>query len=184
MQKIECNAKNNPDHKAQLSFLIRREFYLKYYIYRKIPLYLLAITLAAFAFLSFTNSNSFIALKAIVITLISLMWVIAVLLVIPIVYKWINRQAWKQNVLKNGKNNPGVYKISFDYEKIVFESETSRTELNWEYYKYWLENGNSLFIFPKDSLYDAICYSKSDLGEENYNSLKAIVTEKLTKLDK
>lgn len=86
-------------------------------------------------------------------------------------------------MLDYGKRDPRGYKIWFDSEKIVFESNTYRSELAWDHYKFWMENRNSIFIFPKDSIFEAIYYSKADLGEENYQTLKAIVTEKLTKLD-
>ena len=74
------------------------------------------------------------------------------------------------------------YWLSFDESKITFITDNYSSDIKWEYYKYYKENRNSIFLFT-ESIYDAVACARSEIGDENYESLKAIVTKKITELD-
>ena len=183
MEPIEFSNQENPDYEAQLNYLIRREFYVTYHKIRKFPYYLIGITLFFFGIIIFTPSNSLITLKVISISMLSLAWVFTILFVIPILFKWYKRYKWKKDSLAFAKRGGVSYKLSFDKEKISFETQTYKTEFSWDYYTYWTENKNSIYIFSKSNLYEALYYSELDLGAENYLELKKIASDKLTRLD-
>ena len=182
MEPIEFSNSNNPDHEAQLTYLIKREFYVTYYRLRKYPYYLIAITIIILALLQFTPSDNLIILKSVSIVMLILVWFFTLIFLTTVLIKWYRRNQWKKECLKLTTQKDAIYSFYFDEEKLQFHHATYKTELNWDYYKYWSENKESIFIFPATNIYEAIYYSVSDLGIENYSLLKGIVSSKLTKL--
>jgi hypothetical protein len=182
MEQIDFRNRDNPDYEAQLNYLIQREFFVEYYGYRKFLYYLIGITLIIIGIFQFTSPDIFLTIKAIFFVMISLSWLITILFALSILFKWLKRRKWKLSSIEFSKNNDLNYKLSFDQEKILIEAPTYKMEFSWEYYSYWAENKNSIFIFPCSNLYDALYYSKSDLGEENYLEFKNIATTKLIRL--
>jgi hypothetical protein len=183
MEPIEFINRENPDYENQLTYLIKREFFVTYHKLRKFTYYLIGATLIAFGIILFTPSNSLITIKALSILLLSLIWLITILFAIPILLKWYKRYKWKMNSIAFAKNDDHSYKLYFNEEKISFETTKYKTELSWDYYTYWIEHKNSIFIFPKSNIYEAVYYSASDLGAENYLYLKNIASTKLIRLD-
>lgn len=114
---------------------------------------------------------------------LALTWIIAILFTFPIFLKLLNRYKWKKKSIALAKNETIGYKLYFDQEIISFETPTYKTELSWDYYTYWIENKNSIYIFPKSNLYEALYYSESDLGIEIYLEFKSFAATKLIKLD-
>ena len=183
MITINFKNKDNPDYESQLTYLIRREFYVRYYKFLRPTLYLIASTLILFGLIAFTPSQSAIILKVIFIALISLIWFVALLFGTLIVFKWLNRYKWKRDSMEASKKNDSNFTLSFDTEKIYFEAETYKIETSWDYYAYWTENKKSIFLFPRDNLYGALFYSEKDLGRTNYAELKSIAAAKLERLE-
>ncbi len=184
VEPIQFTNRENPDLKDQLTFLIKREFYVRYAKLRKVPLYLAGITLAVIAIYVFTPTNSLITLKAITLVLLGLAWGISVLVSVFILIKWIKRNRWKNKMLEWASQNSNNYTFYFDQDVLKFEMETFKSEISWAHYIYWAENKNSIFIFPESNLYDSIYYSESELGTENYQELKRLASSKLINLGK
>ena len=184
MIQIEFTNRSNPDYKTQLSFLIKKEFYVTYYKFRKYPYFLIGATIILLGLLQFTGVNNFITLKSVSIFVLIISWIFAIIYITTILIKWFKRQLWKQkSIAFSLKPNLG-YIFYFDEEKIAFTTPTYKTEFVWEYYKYWVENNNSIFIFPPNSIYDAVYFSTADLGNENYKQLKEIASSKLINLSR
>ncbi len=183
MEPIDFSNKENPDFEDQLAYLIKREFYVSYHKYRKLPYYLIGATLVSLGII-LEPSNNLLTLKAMLTIFLALVWMCAILFAIPVIIKWVNRYTWKRDAVLESKNSFADYRFSFDQEKIYFDSPTFKSETSWDHYCYWIENKNSIFIIPKSSLYDALYYSVSDLGVENYSAFKSIASAKLIKLDK
>lgn len=178
MESIQINIIKE-DLKTQLTFLIRKEFKLTYYRYRKIPYYLLAWTLIIIAISIFTSTETFVVFKAVSLTITALLWVVGLVFLAAILIKRIKRIKWRDNYIKDFDRNTKSFSIAFDEEKITFITETFKSDINWEYYKYYSEDKNSIYIFPERNVYDAIYFSKNELGANNYEILKNIVKTKL-----
>jgi len=72
--------------------------------------------------------------------------------------------------------------MSFDNEKISFETNSYKTELKWDYYDNYALDKNSIFIFTHRNIYEALYYSQNEIGIDNFLMLKTVVTEKLKKM--
>ena len=172
----------SPDLEGQLHFLVKQEFHVTYYQYRAVPYFLIGWTALVVALWTLTNTDSFITLKAIFFVLTLLLWVAALIFYGTVFIKWLKRKAWIKSTLKERNEKTIEFTFAFDEKSLHFTTNTYKTELHWEHYKYWCENNSSVFLFPENSLYDAIYYSRSELGEENYDRLKQIAKEKLIDL--
>jgi len=182
MEPIELNNRSNPEHEAQISFLIKREFYVSYYKLRKLPYYLIGSTIAVFVLLLSTSPDRFIVLKSMSIVSIFAGWAGALGLLVILMIKWWKKYLWKKKIVALARGTDKSSKFYFDEEKIVFEGATFKTEVAWNHYMYWTENRNSLFIFPPNNIYDALAFSISELGTVNFLKLKNYASSKLEEL--
>ena len=182
MEPIEFNNRNNPDLKKQLTFLIKREFYVTYYRGIKFSYYLIGATLILLGVLQFTPSDDLIVLKSMSIISLTLTWACTLIYLLIILIKWFKRYLWRNKSIVAANKQDVVYKLYFNEEKIFFEGPTYKTEMSWDHYTYWTENNNSIFIFPANNLYDCVYYSVSDLGVNNYILFKNIAALKLKRL--
>lgn len=182
MQPIQLT-KANSDLNNQLEFLIRREFYVTYFKYRKFPMYLLTSTLLIIALSILTPADHLIALKAVTITLIAIAWLSALLFLAIIVIKRYKRNIWKEKTIKETFSNATNFQFSFDNEKLYFVTDNYNTDIKWDFYKYYAIDKGSIFIFPPNNIYEALYYSKNELGDANFESLKQIASTKLILLD-
>jgi hypothetical protein len=162
----------------QYRFLIHREFYIRYNWYKKAVFYLLAwiVLLIGFSFL--TDPETLVTFKVVLLFTTALAFVIAVIFALTIIAKWLKRQSLNKARIKDIVENKLNYWLAFDETQISFSTETYGSNIKWEYYKYYKENKDSLYIFPASS-YDAIACSKTEIGERNYDLLKDIVIRKL-----
>ena len=183
MEPIEFKNRENPDYEAQLTYLIKREFLITYNRYRKLPFYLIGASIFVLGIFLLTPSNNLITLKVMLFVFLPLTWIVAILFTFPIFLKLLNRYKWKKKLIALPKNETIGYKLYFDHEIISFKTPTYKTEFSWDYYTYWIENKNSIYIFPQSNLYEALYYSESDLGIEIYLEFKSIAATKLIKLD-
>jgi hypothetical protein len=182
MITINFKSRENPDYEAQLSYLIRREFYVSYNRFARPTFYLIGITVILFSLIQFA-SGTLGSVIVVFIALISLVWIIAIWFGFTVLFKWIKRYKWKKDCIKAAENANTNFTFSFDKEKICFESSIYKTEISWDYYSYWTEHKKSIFLFEESNIYDALYYSERDLGYSNYAELKLIVAEKLQKLE-
>ena len=183
METLEIKIRESIDYEAQLTFLIKRDFFVTFYKFKYISYYLNGVTLILLGIILFTPHDSLLSLKAVSILMLSFFWICYLVYSITIIYKWYNRNKWKRESITLAKKDESSYKFYFDNEKLSFETSTYKTELTWDYYTYWIENKNSIFLFTKSNIYEALYYSESDLGKTNYLELKNIASEKLEKLD-
>ena len=162
----------------QYRFLIHREFYIRYNWYKKAVFYLLAwiVLLIGFSFL--IDPETLVTFKVVLLFTTALAFVIAVIFSLTIIAKWLKRQSLNKARIKDIVENKLNYWLAFDETQISFSTETYSSNIKWEYYKYYKENKDSLYIFQTSS-YDAIACSKTEIGERNYDLLKEIVIRKL-----
>lgn len=170
------------DLNDQLSFLIKREMYVRYARYRRL-IYIVAACLFLFIesqFLTETESVAFA--KYVTVSMLSmLLFYLVVLFFIFLITKQ-KRNQWKIRTIRKLSHVNNAIKFYFDDKRLLFKTESHTSEIRWEYYKYWVENKDSLFIFPEKNLYEAIYYSKAELGVDNYDNLKRIAGSKLASL--
>lgn len=178
MEFIEINTAT-PELKDQLSFLIKREFYVTYYKYKKLPYYLLGFTVLLVGLLLFTNQDDFIVPKVMLLIFIAIGWVVSMIFLFTILIKLYNRNIWMKKAIKEIFKNNTKFQLAFNDEGISFITDTWNSNTKWETYKYYAEYKNSIFIIPANDLYASSFHSKNDLGIDNYERLKAIVSSKL-----
>jgi hypothetical protein len=178
MTPIELN-KATPELNRQLDFLIKQEFRISYFKYRHISLYLLVITILLVALLIFTDFTTLITLKAVSTVIISMLWTIAFIIGLTILFKKYKRNIWKRKTLKATFSNDIKFKFSFDDKELHFVTDSYKTDIKWNYYKYYAVDKDSIFIFNKANIYDAIYYSKNELGNKHFDDLKQICATNL-----
>ncbi|MDH7460741.1 hypothetical protein QEG73_05605 [Chitinophagaceae bacterium 26-R-25] len=168
-----------PDLNDQLSFLIDREMYVRYSRYRRL-IYMVAAFLFLFIESQFlTDTQTVVQAKVATTAILSMLVVFLVLMFFSFLVTKQKRKLWKIRTIRKLSQVNNAIKFYFDDKRLLFKTESHTSEIKWEYYKYWVENKDSLFIFPEKNLYEAIYYSKAELGMDNYDNLKRIAGSKL-----
>jgi hypothetical protein len=173
-----------PDLNDQLSFLINREMYVRYSRYRRL-IYMIAAFFLLFVESQFLSDTQTVVLAKVATTTIlsMLIFFLAMTFFVFLVTRQ-KRKHWKIRTIRKLSHVNNAIKFYFDEKRLLFKTESSMSELKWDYYKYWTEDKNSLFIFPEKNIYEAIYYSKAELGVDNYDNLKRIAENKLQVLPK
>ena len=172
-----------PELKDQLKFLAKQEFKIVYQKYRILLNYLLFVTLSVIGLIMFSNADSFVSLKAGAIVLVAIFWLVSFLLLIPVLIKGLKRTNWIKKRLKKASQDNLEYQFAFDHQEIQFIADSFNTKLKWDYFKYYAINKDSIFLFPEHNIYEAIFYSKEELGSENYQRLNQIASTNLLPLN-
>jgi hypothetical protein len=171
------------DLKQQLDFLIKREFFVKYFGYKKIGIYFICATLAVLALLILTDSNDLVTLKVLSICFAAVAWLVGLGILLMIIIKRQKRLIWRNAAIKSILVNEFIAQMAFDEEKLIFITETYKTEVKWDYYKFYAEYKNSIFFIPEKNLYEALYFSPGDIGQANFNQLKNIAKMRLKLLE-
>jgi amino acid transporter len=166
----------------QLTFLIRREFYVKYNKYRKRFFIMAGLILLVLALLTFTEADSFITAKAVSSVIAAVMLLILLFFSVIVLVKWHKKNRWKRRYVKEAFVKTTIFQFAFDEEKLYFVSENYSMNFKWDYYKYYAINKNSIFIFTEKNIYEAVCFSQNEIGIDNYDRLNKIASEKLIPL--
>ncbi len=181
MQPIRIN-KNRPELKEQLDFLIKQEFRLVYRNYRNFPYYLIGWTFLTILLTLLPDTKFLITLKAVMIFLTGLLWICSLLFLLTIIFRKYKRIAWRDTMIQYCSQNDTEAFMSFDNEKISFVTNTYKTELNWDYYANYAFDKDSIFIIPSRNIYEALYYSQTEIGVDNFEALKTLATEKLNQM--
>ena len=181
MELIEVN-RTKTDLKQQLSFLIKREFITVYGKYFRLFYLLAGITAIVLAISFFTSADSFIVLKAWLIMMTAIIWAAGGIFLITIFIRWIKRRNWSDKVIKAFLNTDSKFYIAFNEEKFTFVADTFKSDIKWEFYKYYAEDNTSIYFFPEKNLYEAVYFSPNDIGGEYFEQLKLIAKAKLMPL--
>jgi hypothetical protein len=176
--------KATPEFSDQLSFLISLEFKAVYKKHIKTVYYFLSWTVFFVLLWTLTDGNDFVTLKAVLTVLTILIWSAAIIFILTVLFRYYKRISWRNNAVKDAFNNKIQFKFSFDGERIYYASNDQRWDLSWSYYKYWCEKEDSVYIFKESNIYEALYYSKFELGLDIYNQLKEIASDRLISLDK
>ncbi|TKK64220.1 YcxB family protein [Ilyomonas limi] len=176
MQPIKI-AYNSSSVKAQLEYLIKQEFIASFGNFKKPALYLLGWICFIVPF-SYLTRDNLVVLKGVLLSLTALAVFLAIGLSIPILIKFLKRNAWKRKTLLNLSKNDQYYFLSFDDDQISISTDMYNTNIKWNYYNYYTEFNDSLYLIPK-SFYEAIACSRLELGDDSYERLKAILSTKL-----
>jgi hypothetical protein len=126
-----------------------------------------------------TETESVTYAKVATTSILSMLFLFLALMFFSFLVTKQKRKHWKLRTIRKLSQVNNAIKFYFDDKRLLFKTESHTSEIKWEYYKYWVENKDSLFIFPEKNLYEAIYYSKSELGIDNYDNLKRIAGNKL-----
>jgi hypothetical protein len=130
-----------------------------------------------------TGSNAFITLKAVSSVLIAIIWIVSFTYFIWIGYRFVKRNSSIEQLIQTKLNEDRDYVMSFDEEHFRIRSKDFKLELDWSYFKAYLESERAVFLFPEGSLYNAYSFTGNEIGEENLENLRRIVKRKLTLLE-
>ena len=183
METITLN-KTTPDLRNQLEFLIRHELFLTYNKFQRLPFYLVVITTFVIALVMMTDTDSYILLKVLSATICAFIWLAALVLLIVILIKRYNRNAWKNDAIKEYELNQSKIQFAYDQEKLYFFSEKCNSDIRLDYYKFYAIYKDSVFLIPERNLYESIFYSRTELGSEHFDLLTDIVSRTLIPIDK
>jgi hypothetical protein len=178
MQPILIN-RNKPNLKQQLNFLIRQEFLITYGPHKKLALYLIGTTLIILVVALFSSTDNLIVFKGVSLVLIALAWLVAVAFSVTLLIKWIKRTHWRNKSIDSFLFADTKAYIVFDDDKLTLITDTFKSDIKWEFYKYFREDKTSIYIFPEWNLYEAHYFSAGDIGEENFKQLKSLAKSKL-----
>lgn len=171
------------DLKQQIDFLIKREFFITFNDYKKLFIYFLAWTLAVFGLSTLTDTDLLITLKVVLICLTAIAWLVALAVFGAIIIRRQRRIRWRNTTIKSVLGKDEKVHMTFDNEKLTFITDTYKTEIKWDYYNFYTECMDSMFFIPKENLYEATCFSPSEIGLINFNELRDIAKSKLKLLD-
>lgn len=172
--------KEDLKHHFQFLRSIEREKFLL--THKKDIQVLVGINLVYLLLFTATKANDFITPKAVFTILLALIWLYLLFYIINYLNKIIKRNSAINKIIEKALNVNETVNLSFDNEKLIIDTGQCSTDLKWSYFKAYLENLNSIFLFPEGSLYSCMSISMSDIGEENYSDLKCIVKEKIKQL--
>lgn len=179
MKLIKIDKTHN-ELRHQLEFLIRKEFSIRYKKYLSYPVFLIIWTILFISLLLFTDVNNFITLKAITIIFTGIFWFISLIILTSIAFQLYKRKIWKRKSLKAELLNKSIYEMGFDDERLYYLTDNINSETKWEHFKFYAIKSTHLFLIPANNLYEATCVSQSEIGAENFEKLKILVSIKLT----
>ncbi|MFT3674263.1 MAG: hypothetical protein QM781_00050 [Chitinophagaceae bacterium] len=182
MEPILIN-RSTADLKLQIDFLIKREFFVTYFDYKRVLIYFSGWTLAVLALSTLTDSNNLVTLKVVLIFLTAIAWLVGLVILVTIIIKRQKRVRWRDTTIKSFLAKEIEARMTFDEEKLTFITETYKTEIKWDYYKFYAEHKNSIFFIPEENLYGALCFSPRSIGQDNFEQLKSIAKTRLKLLD-
>lgn len=171
------------DLKQQIDFLIKREFFVTYYGYKRVFIYFIGWTLAVLAFSTLSDSNNLVTFKVVLICLTSIAWLVGLVILVKIIIKRQKRVKWRDTTIKSFLAKEIKGHLTFDEEKLTFITDTYKTEIKWDYYKFYAEHRSSIFLIPEASLYEALYFSPTDIGQHNFEQLRNIAKTRLKLLD-
>ncbi|MGN6163535.1 MAG: hypothetical protein ACTHOF_03260 [Flavisolibacter sp.] len=171
------------DLKQQIDFLIKREFFVTYYGYKRVLIYFIGWTLAVLALSTLTDSNNLVTFKVVAICLTSIAWLFGFVILVTIIIKRQRRIKWRDTTIKSFLAKEIKGHLTFDEEKLTFITDTYKTEIKWDYYKFYAEHRSSIFLFSEENLYEALYFSSTDIGQHNFEQLKNIAKKRLKLLD-
>jgi len=122
-------------------------------------------------------------LKVVLIYLTAIAWLVALAVIVAIIIKRQKRIRWRDTTIKSVLGKDEKIHMTFDNEKLTFITDTYKTEIKWDYYKFYTEYKDSIFFIPKDNLYQSISFSFSEIGQNYFNDLIDIAKSKLKPLD-
>lgn len=111
--------------------------------------------------------------------IVFVLWVLGIAFSASIFIKWIRRKNWRDKSIDEFLKRDMKTFLSFDNDKLYFITDNYKSEVNWEYYKYYGEDDASIYFFPEKNIYEAVYFSSKDIGEENFIHLKTIAQSKL-----
>jgi hypothetical protein len=177
MPDVEIELNDMSLLKKQLNYLLAYDRRLIFKKYKRMIIGFACITAFALT-LSFIDADSIVSLKAVTYVLTAFALVIAVIIFSIEFFKWQSRIDWKKEHLKRAAEY-NSYIFGFDTDRLKFITHTYQSELKWDYYKYFAEHEQNLFIIPEANLYQCVFFHMDELGADNYASLKSICEQKL-----
>ncbi len=176
--------KYSPELSAQLSYLIGLEFSYLYKKYRRELRVIVMYSILYLCLMLATERYSLLNLKVVFSIITALVWLSLLIAGIVIFIRYFKRISWRNRSVAEAAEKLEYFSLHFDDDGIYFTTTKYKTEINWEYYKYWSEYNNSIFILNETNIYEALYYSERALGKVEFACLRQIVESKLIKLNK
>lgn len=173
--------KHENDLSAQLDFLISLEFRNVFRRCLTYGIYLIGITLLIVLLLVISDNSNYIAIKGVSLVMLPLIWIFTLGYLVVLLIRYQNRKKWKQGQIQAYLVH-ATTELYFDDELISYKSDKYSTSLKWDLFTYFKEHRNSIFIFNNQNTYQGIYFSDRELGVENFQALKIIVSQKLKPL--
>ncbi len=173
--------KHESDLSVQLDFLISLEFRNVFRKYRTNGIYLVVLTLFIVLLSIFSDDSNYLALKGVSVIMLTLIWIFALGHLVVLLTRYRNRIKWKQGQIQ-AYSTQATTEFYFNDEVISYKSDKYDTALKWDYFTYFKEHKNSIFIFDNQNTYQALYFSDRELGIDNFQTFKNIISQKLKPL--
>ncbi len=168
--------------KTEIDYLITRELKSSSKGLRKWMLYLSICSIIIVGLLLIINSEKIAVPIAISMYIVGFFWIITLPFGIKYLLLKSKRKRWRNRIIKHSQDNQSNHYLKFDEEQISVSNELSESIVKWDYFKYYSEYNQVLFILKEKSLYDTLSFSPLNIGTENLEKLKLIVHTKLIPL--
>lgn len=130
----------------------------------------------------FTDTDTLVVFKGVSFIITPLILAIALGYFVWFAYQ---SKAWKwcKSAAKLAIDRGEEETIRFSEKGLLVEAKNYRTEVQWDYFKYFDEDESTLYLFTADgSLYSCWSFSEKEIGNEEVTQLKVLASTKLQKL--
>jgi hypothetical protein len=172
------------DLRQHYRFLVNRELRLSYRHARPLPYVLVAFAIFLMILYVLPASPTILGLKAAFTILTPLVWLLGFIVLLAYLNLRRKRLAYINRGLKEFLKESSTITLSFNGEKINLRSDKFNTELNWEYFQFYIATDQCLYLYaPSYGLYEPYILTAQSLGTECFEKLKVIVKQKLRQVD-
>jgi hypothetical protein len=183
LEPIQVTSRKS-DVKRHFNYFIKKEFLITYCRYSRLPFYLIGVTIITLIIFAVSKTTDLTKSEFLFLIVTLVFWAFTLLFLFFVLVKLIKRILLRNRTFKKFGETDVNYFIAFDNDKFITIADTFKIETNWEFYRYYSEDKEDVYIYPIGrSLYDALCVSKSEIGDVNYSELITIVRSKLVSFD-
>ena len=183
MESILIN-RTKEDLLQQFQYIKQVENFNYRQLYAKQGFIVIGLTSLFLCLFFFTDASILITLKAVLFYLIGIVWIFILSFILWHLIKRQKMNVRIRKIVNSEINTNKEYYMSFNDEGIIHSSNDYKSELKWNYFVGYLENSKCILLFPEGSIYSCISFSVSEIGQDNFSSLKGIVRERIPVLNK
>jgi hypothetical protein len=178
MEPIQIN-RTREDLEQQYDYVKRIENSLNWRRHKFLIIWIGVLTILVLLVLDFTPPDSLLVLKSVSFIILILVWSLLTVYTIWFFSRIYKRNLGIKNLIENTLKDGRSYSLSFDEEKVHILSEDFKLELTWKFFKGYLTNSSTVFLFSSNSLFSFHSFSVFEIGEENLNALRNLARARL-----